>query len=62
MERLSEREIDLLRRMTPAQKIAVLNGLIRNARALKEAGIRAANPDLPEDEVRRRARELVARG
>lgn len=58
-DRLSEREVELLRRMTPERKLAVLRGLIRSAYALKEAGIRAANPELPEEEVRRRARELV---
>lgn len=59
MEKRSEREIEVLRRMTPAEKLAVLRALIREAYELKAAGIRAARPDLPEEEVRRRARALV---
>lgn len=55
----SDREVERLRRMTPTQKIAVLRGLIRQAYALKAAGIRASRPDLPEETVLARARELV---
>ena len=57
---LSELETDLLRRMTPAKKLEVMTGLIRQAYELKAAGIRARWPDLPEDEVRARTRTLVA--
>lgn len=59
MEDLHEREIDLLRRMTPTEKLAVLRRLIRQGYELKAAGIRAIRPDLPEEEVRTRARGLV---
>jgi hypothetical protein len=45
--------------MTPARKLAVMRALIRQAYELKEAGIRALRPDLPEDEVRALARRLV---
>lgn len=54
-----EREYEALRRMEPAEKLAVMKGLIRQAYELKAAGIRAASPDLAEEEVRARARELV---
>lgn len=55
----SEVELALLRRMTPARKLAVMRALIRQAYELKAAGIRATQPDLPEEEVWARARTLV---
>lgn len=55
-------ELEALRRMTPQQKLAVMRGLIRQAYELKAAGIRAAHPDLSEEEVRARTRELVGGG
>ena len=45
--------------MTPARKLAVMRSLIRQAYELKQAGIRAFRPDLPEEEVRALARRLV---
>lgn len=54
-----EREYEALRRMEPAEKLAVMKGLIRQAYELKAAGIRASAPDLAEEEVQARARELV---
>lgn len=54
-----EQEYEVLRRMSPAKKLAVMRSLIRQAYELKAAGIRASRPDLPEAEVRARARELV---
>lgn len=62
MGNLSEYEIELLRRMTPSEKLAVLNRMIREAYELKAAGIRLAHPDWSEKEVRTRARELVGGG
>ncbi|MEQ9569978.1 MAG: hypothetical protein RLN75_07280 [Longimicrobiales bacterium] len=53
-------ELAVLRRMGPARRIAVMHTLIRQAWSLKEAAIRAAEPDLPRDEVRVRARKAVA--
>lgn len=53
-------DIEVLRRMTPAKKLAVMRILIRQAYELKAAGIRARHPDLPEAEVQERARRLVA--
>jgi len=56
---VSEVELALLRRMTPAQKLAVMRTLIRQAYELKAAGIRAGQPGLPEEEVWARTRALV---
>jgi len=56
---MDEAETAALRRMTPAQKVAVMTALIRQAYELKAAGIRASRPDLSEEEVRARASALV---
>jgi hypothetical protein len=37
-------EVEILRRMTPARKLAVMTGLIRQAFELLAAGIRPARP------------------
>lgn len=55
-----ERDIEILRAMTPEQKLVVMRGLIREAYALKEAGVRALHPELTDDEVRARTRDAVA--
>lgn len=55
-----EREIEILRAMTAAQKLAVMRGLIRQAYTLKEAGVRALHPELTDQEVRARAKAAVA--
>jgi hypothetical protein len=62
MEDPGRLETELLRALSPATKIAVMNGLIRQAYALKEAWVRASEPDLSDDAVRARVRELVAGG
>ena len=55
-----EQEYRALRAMTPERKLAVMRSLIRQAYELKAAGVRAAQPELPEEDVRARARDLVA--
>ncbi|NJD19753.1 MAG: hypothetical protein FIA95_10795 [Gemmatimonadetes bacterium] len=54
-----DQEIDLLRRMTPAQKLAVLETLIRQAYELKAAALRARWPQMSEQEVWSETRRLV---
>jgi len=56
-------EIDLaiLRRMTPAQKLDVMQGLWRQAWALKVAGVRMQHPDWREDRVTAEVREIFRR-
>lgn len=54
-----EPETETLRRMTPAEKLEVMHGLIRQAWELKVAVIRARDPELPESQARARAWELV---
>ncbi len=55
-------EREILRRMTPHQKLDVMNGMIRQAVELKEAWLRTTEPNLTEPEIRSKARELVAGG
>lgn len=56
-----EKEYERLRRMTPAQKLAVMRSLIRQGYELKAAGIRARSPELSEREVREEVREIISR-
>ena len=57
---MTDQEVDTLRHMSPAQKLAVMHTLIRQAFELKAATVRARSPDLPEAEVRERTWALVA--
>jgi len=62
MDHNRRQELEILRRMTPHQKLDVMNGMIRQAVELKEAWLRTVEPDLNESEIRSKARELVAGG
>lgn len=55
-----DRELELLRRMSPARKLAVMNGLIREAWVLRAAMLRTQRPELSRDEVEKLARAAVA--
>jgi len=57
---MTDQETDVLRHMSPAQKLATMHALIRQAFELKAATVRARWPSLPEAEVRERTRALVA--
>ncbi len=60
MEATPEREIELLRRMSPERKLAVMQSLIQQAYDLKEAWIRSQTPELSSEEILVRVREQVA--
>lgn len=62
MSPASERDIEILRRLTPAAKLAAMHGLIRQALALKVAWVRSIEPHLDEEEIWDKARELVLGG
>ncbi len=53
-------EYEILRAMSPAKKLDVMHALIRQARELKAAAIRASEPELSSDEVDARIREIWA--
>jgi len=59
---MSNEEVELLRRMTPAEKLDVMRSLIRQAYELKAAGLRVLHPTLSDEEVEAEARRLVADG
>jgi hypothetical protein len=54
-------ELEVLRRMSPAEKLTVMTGLIRQAYRLKAAWIRAMEPDLSDEEVHLRLLEAMGR-
>ena len=54
-----DQETEALRRMTPGQKLAVMNALIRQAYELKAAAVRTRWPEMSEQEVWARTRTLV---
>lgn len=56
---LSHQELDVLRAMTPAEKLAVMHALIRQAYELKAAAIVEQRPDLSQVEVDAQVRALV---
>jgi hypothetical protein len=58
-EPTAEREIELLRLMSPDRKLAVMRALIQLAYDLKTAWIRAQRPELSEEEILVRVREQV---
>jgi hypothetical protein len=53
-------EYEILREMSPAKKLDVMHALIRQARELKAAAIRASEPELTSAEVDTRIREIWA--
>ena len=60
METHRSLEIEALRRMLAAQKLAVMTSLIREAYRLKEAWLRLTEPGLSEEDLRKRVLEAMA--
>jgi len=60
MEQLTPMETEALRRMSAAEKPAVMTSLIREACRLKGAWVRLSEPELSEEEVWKRVLEEVA--
>jgi hypothetical protein len=50
-------QLDVLRAMTPAQRLAAASRLYWTARHLREAAVRARHPDWDDDHVRRAVNE-----
>ena len=53
--------IEIVRRLTPEQKLAVALQLRDTAWQLAAAGVRLRHPELPENEVQARVREIFLR-
>lgn len=58
MDSVAQLETAILRRMTPAQKLAVMHALWRQAWTLKTAGIRRQHPEWTAERVAARVREI----
>ena len=58
MATIEEIETAILRRMTPAQKLAVMHTLWRQAWNLKVAGVRMQHPEWTIAQVAARVREI----
>ena len=56
MEKVDPIYVEILRRQSPAQKIATIHSLRRTAWELKAAWIRRCEPTLPEADVQERVR------
>lgn len=46
-----ERQIEIYRRMTPAQRLEIGMGLITTAREIKRGALRAQHPDWNESQI-----------
>ena len=53
---------ELLKKMTPAQKLNLAQQLYNSARQLKEAGVRMQHPDWDETQVQKAVREAFLYG
>jgi hypothetical protein len=60
MEQHTSLETEVLRRMSAAEKLAVMTSLIREAYRLKGAWIRLNEPGLSDQEIRKRVLEAMA--
>ncbi len=58
MATIEEIETAILRRMTPMQKLAVMDALWRQAWNLKAAGVRMQYPEWTSEQVAARVREI----
>jgi hypothetical protein len=62
MDSVRESDEAILRGLPPSAKLAAMTALIQQAFDLKAAWVRSTEPHLAEDEIRARARDLVAGG
>jgi hypothetical protein len=62
MDDQHQQELEVLRRLSPARKLEVMTGLIRQAYRLKTAWLRMTEPELSEEEIAEKVREAVAGG
>jgi len=53
-EQVADMQVECWRRMTPAEKLAVVHELNQACEALSVAGVRMRNPDASDDDVRLR--------
>lgn len=62
IEVIDEATAAVLRRMTPAAKLAALNTMVVQARAMIEHMLRSAHPDWNDERLQAEVRRRFARG
>jgi hypothetical protein len=62
IEVMDDRVAEIMRRMTPAQKIAMIDELWKFSRSLAEAGARLLHPDWSDEQIRRETIRRMSRG
>jgi hypothetical protein len=62
VEVMDDAMADVLRAKSPAERLAIANGMWRSARRMIEAILRAERPDLGDDEIRREVARRMSHG
>lgn len=62
IEIVDERVAEILRKKTPAERLAIADGLWRFARDMTRAIIAREHPDWSEDEIRRQVARRMSHG
>lgn len=61
-EIVDDRVAEILRKKTPAERLAIADGMWRFARDMIHAIISREHPDWPEDEIRRQVARRMSHG
>jgi hypothetical protein len=62
VEMMDDRMADVLRAKSPAERLAIANGMWRSARRMIEAILRAERPDSTDEEIRREVARRMSHG
>ena len=62
MEMMDDAMADVLRAKTPAERLAIANGMWRSASKMIEAILRAEQPDWTDEEIRREVARRMSHG
>jgi hypothetical protein len=62
VEVMDDAMADVLRAKSPAERLAIANGMWRSARRMIEAILRAEQPDWSDDEIRREVARRMSHG
>jgi hypothetical protein len=62
IELMDDAMADVLRAKSPAERLAIANGMWRSARRMIEAILRAERPDWGDDQIRREVARRMSHG
>jgi hypothetical protein len=62
VEMMDDRMADVLRAKSPAERLAIANGMWRSARRMIEAILLAERPDWSDDQIRREVARRMSHG